>query len=220
MGSEGGGRGVHGLLQPGHGRSQAPRSGSQALHGPGRRIHKSPIEGPHAVVSGTVLHQVTARSASCSSPTCTFFSPFFSYFSGLYSPAIHSRREAVNVIGLLADFPMLSFCMLSFAYRVSAMCTTNIIINDSHSAVTKLSECRFVQDEALLVVCATELAQVYTTIAADKVFFLCHVELSCHFKLSQHELRMHKCLNCAELSDPAVKHGCVNHQEVADRIWQ
>ena len=59
---------------------------------------------------------------------------------------------------------------------------------NKHNAVTKLSECRPAEEEALLVVCATELAQLYTAIAADKVHPLCHVQLLCHVELSCHVL--------------------------------
>ena len=73
---------------------------------------------------------------------------------------------------------------------------------DKCNAVTKLSACRSAEDEALLVVCASELAQLYTAIAADKVHFLCHVEVSCNVKSSCHMLCMHE---CAALSDAAAE---------------
>ena len=81
-------------------------------------------------------------------------------------------------------------------------------------------DCRLAEDEALVVVCATELAQLYTTVAADKVHSLCRLELSCHVQLSRHVLCMHKRPDFAELSDTAAKHGCMNRHEVADRMWQ
>ena len=90
---------------------------------------------------------------------------------------------------------------------------------DKCNAVTKHSECRSAEDEALLVVCASELAQLYTAIAADKVHSLCHFGsvMQCQVVLlyALYECALHE---CAALSDAAAEHGCVNHLELADRV--
>ena len=84
--------------------------------------------------------------------------------------------------------------------------------------------------------CAAELAQLYTTIAADKVHPLHQFEMSLVLSLQMHASRdqvprnvlnclaMCLCtqapqaLICAEVSDTVAKHDCVNHPGVGD-MW-
>ena len=115
----------------------------------------------------------------------------------LFSFTTHRRHDAANVKGL----PLLGFCVLLFVLQ-------GLYNLRQAQCYDKLSECRPAEEEALLVVCATELAQLYTTIAADKVLALSHVELSCHVNFSRHMLCMYRRPNCAEPSDTAAKYVC------------